>query len=403
MVFYFLAVEKRKYLVFFCTCTKTINQISFTTFVTMHLHSFHLTNFKNYEEATIELSPNINCFIGSNGAGKTNILDAVHYLSLCKSYMNVLDRQNIRFDQPFFSIQGVWEKDAQKIAIHCAVKVGAKKVFKRNKKEYEKLADHIGQFPVVMISPYDRDLISEGSELRRKWMDGIIAQFDRAYLENIQRYAKILEQRNALLKNMFQHGLFDRESIEVWNEQLVTVGNQIHLKRKVFIEEFIPVFQERYNYIGLETEEVHISYRSQLNDTSFEQLLTDYERKDALTHYSNAGTHKDDLVFTIKGMPIKKFGSQGQQKSFIIALRLAQYDWLKRHLNVRPVLLLDDIFDKLDQQRVSKLLELVSNQYFGQVLVTDTDLERIQTIFKLHSMESKLFSVENGTIETLVL
>jgi DNA replication and repair protein RecF len=209
----------------------------------MHLHSLHLANFKNYEEATIELSPNINCFIGSNGAGKTNILDAVHYLSLCKSYMNVLDRQNIRFDQPFFSIQGVWEKDAQKIAIHCAVKVGAKKVFKRNKKEYEKLADHIGQFPVVMISPYDRDLISEGSELRRKWMDGIIAQFDRAYLENIQRYAKILEQRNALLKNMFQHGLFDRESIEVWNEQLVTVGNQIHLKRQAFIDE---IFQRRF-------------------------------------------------------------------------------------------------------------------------------------------------------------
>ena len=369
----------------------------------MHLTSLHLTNFKNYEDAAVELSPNINCFIGANGAGKTNILDAVHYLSLCKSYMNVLDRQNIRFDQLFFSVQGNWEKDAQNIAIHCAVKLGAKKVFKRNKKEYEKLADHIGQFPVVMISPYDRDLISEGSELRRKWMDGIIAQFDRTYLENIQRYAKILEQRNALLKNMFQHGLFDRESIEVWNEQLVSVGNQIHLKRQAFIEEFIPVFQERYNYIGLETEEVHISYRSQLNDTSFEQLLTDYERKDALTHYSNAGTHKDDLVFTIKGMPIKKFGSQGQQKSFIIALRLAQYDWLKRHLNVRPVLLLDDIFDKLDQQRVSKLLELVSNQYFGQVLVTDTDLERIQTIFKLHSMESKLFSVENGTIETLVL
>jgi DNA replication and repair protein RecF len=402
MVFYFLAVEKKKiFTLSFCSCAKTINQISFTTFVTMHLHSLHLANFKNYEEATIELSPNINCFIGSNGAGKTNILDAVHYLSLCKSYMNVLDRQNIRFDQPFFSIQGVWEKDAQKTAIHCAVKVGAKKVFKRNKKEYEKLADHIGQFPVVMISPYDRDLISEGSELRRKWMDGIIAQFDRVYLENIQRYAKILEQRNALLKNMFQHGLFDRESIEVWNEQLVSVGNQIHLKRQAFIEEFIPVFQERYNFIGLETEAVHISYRSQLNETSFEQLLIDFERKDALTHFSNAGIHKDDLVFTIKDMPIKKFGSQGQQKSFIIALRLAQYDWLKRHLNVRPVLLLDDIFDKLDQQRVSKLLELVSNQYFGQVLVTDTDLDRIQTIFKQHEMESTLFSVENGTIVTL--
>jgi len=364
----------------------------------MHLKSIHLINFKNYEEAEIALSSNVNCFVGKNGSGKTNILDAVHYLSLCKSYMNVMDRQNIRFDQAFFAIQGMWNKDEQDIAIHCAVKSGAKKVFKRNKKEYEKLADHIGQFPAVMISPYDRDLISEGSELRRKWMDGIISQFDRQYLDNIQRYAKILDQRNALLRNMYDHGLFDRESIEVWNEQLVKTGTAIHQKRKQFLEEFIPVFQERYHYIGLESEEVHLDYRSQLNDLSFEDLLIQYEKKDAITHYSNAGTHKDDLLFTIKGHPIKKFGSQGQQKSFIIALRLAQYEWLKKHLNVHPVLLLDDIFDKLDQTRVAKLLALVSNHYFGQVLVTDTDEDRIRAIFQTGEFESKLFYVDQGIV-----
>lgn len=364
----------------------------------MHLKSIHLINFKNYEEAEFTLSSNVNCFVGKNGSGKTNILDAVYYLSLCKSYLNVMDRQNIRFDQPFFSIQGNWVKDDSEINIHCAVKSGAKKVFKRNKKEYEKLADHIGQFPVVMISPYDRDLISEGSELRRKWMDGIISQFDRQYLDDIQKYAKVLEQRNALLRNMYDHGLFDRESIEVWNDQMIRLGNAIHEKRRSFLEEFIPVFQERYNFIGLEEEDVHLEYRSQLNDMAFEKLLELYERKDALTHYSNAGVHKDDLVFTIKGHPIKKFGSQGQQKSFIIALRLAQYDWLKRHLNVKPVLLLDDIFDKLDQTRVKKLLDLVSNHYFGQVLVTDTEEERLRAIFRNEDIELRLFRVDSGKI-----
>ena len=367
----------------------------------MHLKSIHLINFKNYEEAEIALSSNVNCFVGMNGSGKTNILDAVHYLSLCKSYMNVLDRQNIRFDQQFFAIQGIWDKDQQEIAIHCAVKAGAKKVFKRNKKEYEKLADHIGQFPAVMISPYDRDLISEGSELRRKWMDGIISQFDRHYLDDIQKYGKILDQRNALLKNMYEQRLFDRESIEVWNDQMSRIGAAIHQKRKQFLEEFIPVFQERYNYIGLEEEEVHLEYRSQLNEMSFDDLLKAFEKKDAITHYSNGGTHKDDLLFTIKGHPIKKFGSQGQQKSFIIALRLAQYDWLKKQLNVNPVLLLDDIFDKLDQIRVKKLLNLVSNNYFGQVLVTDTDEERLRDIFQTGDFESKMFSVNQGVVSEL--
>ena len=364
----------------------------------MYLKSVQLINFKNYDEASVELSPNVNCFFGRNGSGKTNILDAVHYLGLCKSYMNVLDRQNIRFDQQFFTIQGVWQKEEQEVSIYCAVKQGAKKVFKRNKKEYERLADHIGQFPVVMISPYDRDLISEGSELRRRWMDGIISQFDRHYLDDLQRYSKILEQRNALLRNMFDHGLFDRESIEVWNEQMVVVGNAIYEKRKAFLDEFIPVFRERYSYIGTDSEAVNLEYRSQLNDMRFEELIRTYEKKDALSHYSNAGIHKDDLLFTIKGHPIKKFGSQGQQKSFIIALRLAQYEWLKQHLQQNPVILLDDIFDKLDKVRVKKLLELVSNNQFGQVLVTDTDEDRLRTIFSMDSMEIKMFNVEQGTV-----
>lgn len=365
----------------------------------MHLQKLNLTNFKNYNEVEINLSKGINCFVGNNGAGKTNILDAVHYLSICKSYMNAVDKQNIQFDQSFFVIQGDWNKEDVITNIHCAVKVGAKKVFRKNKREYEKLAEHIGQFPAVMISPYDRDLISEGSELRRKWMDGIISQFDKRYLELIQRYAKILIQRNALLKNMAEHRLFDRESIEVWNMQLIETGVIIHDKRKLFINEFIPVFQKHYDRIGLTNENIELEYRSQLNESSFEQLLADYERKDAHTRYSNAGTHRDDLVFKIKGHPIKKFGSQGQQKSYLIALRLAQYEWLKNHLEVRPVLLLDDIFDKLDHDRVERLMKLVADEFFGQVLVTDTDVNRVEKIFKESDLEAKIFTVEDGVVE----
>lgn len=365
----------------------------------MHLKNLHLVNYKNYEEAKISLSSGINCFVGENGAGKTNVLDAVHYLSMCKSYMNVVDRQNIRFEQPFFVIQGDWFKEEATVNIHCAVKVGAKKVFRRNKKEYEKLADHIGQFPAVMISPYDRDLISEGSDLRRKWMNGIIAQFDRKYLDDIQKYAKVIQQRNALLKNMAEHRLFDRESIEVWNMQMIQLGERIYERRKEFLESFIPVFQKHYNSIGNESENVSLTYRSQLNDGDFSELLLNAERKDAQMRYSTVGTHRDDLIFEIKGHPIKKFGSQGQQKSYIIALRLAQYEWLKDQLNVTPVLLLDDIFDKLDQSRVERLMKLVHDQFFGQVLVSDTDEERVRDIFAKNELESKLFRVSAGTVE----
>lgn len=367
----------------------------------MHLKSLQLINFKNYEEAEILLNEGINCFIGVNGSGKTNILDAVHYLSMCKSYLNTVDRQNIRFDQQFFSIIGVFGKAEKEYAIHCALKTGTKKVFKQNKKEYEKLSEHIGLFPTVIISPYDKDLISEGSELRRKWMDGIISQSDREYLSDIQRYNKILLQRNALLKHMYENGFFERESIDVWNDQLLTTGNRIHQKRIAFLRDFIPVFQHHYNRIGLDTDEVTLEYRSQLNEALFEEVLKQYERKDAVTQYTNAGTHKDDLLFLIKGHPVKKFGSQGQQKSFIIALRLAQYDWLKQNLDLKPILLLDDIFDKLDRNRVQRLMDLVSTDFFGQVLVTDTDEERIRHTFSENNLKGKMYRIDQGTVEIL--
>ena len=360
-----------------------------------------LINFKNYKQADLSLSPDINCFIGQNGAGKTNILDAIHYLSMCKSYLNPIDSQNILFDESFFVIQSVWNKENKEDSVYCGVKKGQKKVFKKNKVIYEKLADHIGQFPSVMISPYDSDLILEGSEVRRKWMDGIIAQFDRNYLNDLIKYGKILAQRNALLKNMSSYGFFDRESISVWDEQLIECGKTIHEARKKIIDDFIPIFQKYYTWLSSSKEEVSLDYRSQLFDSSFEDLLKQAERQDQRKQYTTVGTHRDDFIFTIKGHPIKKFGSQGQQKSYLISLKLAQYEWLLSRLNQKPVLLLDDIFDKLDNERVERLMQMVNDQDFGQVLITDTDQERIARIFEKNEIEYKSFFIEeNSVVET---
>lgn len=375
---------------YFCTVTDEL-----------HLDTVQLVNFKNYRQMEVDLSPHINCFIGPNGAGKTNVLDAVYYMSMCKSYMNPVDSQNISFDERFFMIQGDWSRAGTAEQIHCAVKKGTKKVFKKNKVAYDKLAEHIGLFPAVMISPYDRNLILEGSEVRRKWMDGIVAQFDKAFLHDLIRYGKVLQQRNALLKNMAVQGFFDPESIEVWDEQLVDHGRRIYQGRKAFIEAFIPVFQKYYQWLADEQEDVDLVYHSQLHDASFETLLQQTKSKDERKQYTTAGTHKDDLIFRIKGHPIKKFGSQGQQKSYLIALRLAQYDWLKSQLHFRPVLLLDDIFDKLDHYRVERLMQMVNQQDFGQVLITDTDRDRIARIFAANAIDYKAFEVKNNEVTAL--
>jgi DNA replication and repair protein RecF len=364
----------------------------------LSVHKISLVNFKNYRQTEVELSATINCFIGSNGAGKTNILDAVYYLSMCKSYMNPVDSQNILFDEQFFVLQADWRKGEKIENIYCGVKKGTKKVFKKNKVQYDKLADHIGLFPSVMISPYDRNLILEGSDVRRKWMDGIIAQFDKEFLNDLIKYGKVLDQRNALLKNMGGYGFFDRESIGVWNDQLMGYGETIYKARKKFITDFTPVFQKYYQWLSDEREEVSLEYRSQLHDEDFSSLLQNAERKDQQKQYTTVGVHKDDLVFKIKGHPIKKFGSQGQQKSYLIALRLAQYEWLRIQLDVRPILLLDDIFDKLDHQRVERLMQMVSDEDFGQVLITDTDKERISSIFNSNHIAYKAFQVEENEI-----
>ncbi len=365
----------------------------------MFIQSLNLVNFRNHADAEFHFKDGVNCIVGRNGAGKTNVLDAVHYLSMCRSYLNPIDRQNVRFNEQFFVIQGDFVKDELPYNIYCGVKIGSKKVFKKNKKEYERLADHIGQFPVVMISPYDADLISDGSEVRRKWMDGIIAQFDRAFLDDLQRYNKILEQRNALLKHQYEIGIFQREPLEIWDEQLTRYGKAIHEKRVSFIAAFVPLFQHYYQWISEQREQVELTYESALHDADLLDLLQQAFPRDSRVQYTTVGPHKDDVLFQINGQPIKKFGSQGQQKSFLIALRLAQFDWLKERLGVTPILLLDDIFDKLDNYRVAQLMSLVSQNTFGQVLVTDTDEIRVSGIFQAIGVEPNLVLFDEQTHE----
>ena len=357
----------------------------------MFLKSIILRNFKNFTESEFEFTPKINAFVGRNGVGKTNVLDAVHYLALTKSYLNYSDAQNIHFGEDFFSLEGVFAKNETEEVIFCGVQKDKAKVFKRNAKTYERISDHIGLFPVVMISPYDLDLIKEGSEVRRKFIDNIISQSNKDYLQNLMRYNRVLVQRNSLLKYFFQNNTFDKVSLEIYDDELVSLGNYIYEERNKFIKEFVPIFREYYQVLSQGNETVNITYESQLTYTDFNQLLSENLAKDRSAQYSTQGIHKDDLNLSIMNYPVKKFGSQGQQKSYLIALKLAQLDLISKNLDIMPLLLLDDIFDKLDETRVEQLVQLVNEERFGQIFISDTHPERTENIVKRINAESKIF------------
>jgi DNA replication and repair protein RecF len=370
----------------------------------MHLKKLSILNFKNYSEAELAFSPHVNCLTGNNGEGKTNILDAVHYLSFCKSFFNPIDSQNIMHDAPFFLIQGVYSVNDADEEIYCGQKRNQKKQFKRNKKEYQRLADHIGSFPLVMISPADSELITEGSESRRKFIDSVIAQFDREYLENLISYNKVLSHRNALLKTFSQNGKFDKESLDIWDFQLVGFGEKVYAKRKDFINKFIPIFRKYYELISGGREQVDLIYISHLSDNTFAEALDKALNRDRVMEYTTVGIHKDDLEFTINGYPLKKYASQGQQKSFLIALKLAQFDFIKEIKKVTPILLLDDIYDKLDDLRVKQLMELVSSDNFGQLFITDTHPTRLPELFRTTNADLKAFIIKDRVVkESLVI
>ena len=365
----------------------------------MYLKNLSLLQFKNYEEVQLTFSSSINCFVGNNGVGKTNLLDAIYYLCFCKSYFNPIDSQNIKHDKEFFTIEAYFERSEREDQVFCAVKRGHKKVFKRNKKDYERLADHIGLYPLVIISPSDRNLIVEGSEIRRKFMDGVIAQSDKIYLNDIIKYKQVLSQRNALLKYFAANMTYDPVTIDVYDLQLLELANNIYQKRIKFMNEFNPIFQEYYQSISDNKEIVSLEYKSQLNDSDLSLLLKNNINKDKVLQYTSCGIHKDDLLFKIGDFPIKKQGSQGQQKTYLIALKLAQFDFIKNIVGYNPLLLLDDIFDKLDDGRVESIVRLVSKHQFGQIFITDTHDSRTEEIVKKIDDQYKMFHIKSDTIE----
>jgi DNA replication and repair protein RecF len=368
----------------------------------MYLKELRLANFKNCESAELAFSEKVNCLVGLNGAGKTNVLDAIYYLSFCKSFFNAADKLNIRHDQDFFSIHGVYGFDDKEDEwVSCVQKRDAKKSFKRNKKEYDRLADHIGRIPLVMISPYDRDLINEGSDLRRKFIDGVISQFDPQYLAALLKYNRALLQRNMQLRQFAESRQFDAALLGLWDDQLCVAADAIHDKRRRFLEEFRPIFQHYYEVVSGGKEQVAVGYQSRLDAKPLRELLGESLPQDRASCYTNVGIHKDDLDFQLDGHPLKKFGSQGQQKSFVVSVRLAQFEYNYQKIGYKPILLLDDIFDKLDDQRVMKLVRLVGDNHFGQVFITDTQRQRVERLFDDTDIQHRIFEVESGQIHPM--
>lgn len=363
----------------------------------MWLKRISILNYKNLEQAELSFSRKMNCIIGKNGMGKTNLLDAVYYLSFCKSATNPIDSQNIRHNQDFFVIQGFYETDTlEPEEVYCGLKRKQKKQFKRNKKEYTRLSDHIGFIPLVLVSPADSLLIAGGSEERRRFMDVVISQFDREYLEALIRYNKALMQRNTLLKSDIEP---EEELMAVWEEMMAAAGAVVYQKRKAFIDEFIPVFQSYYAYISQDREEVSLAYESHAAQGDLLQLIKESRQRDRIMGYSLKGVHKDDLVMQLGEFPIKREGSQGQNKTYLIALKLAQFEFLKRTgSQTTPLVLLDDIFDKLDASRVEQIVKLVAGDNFGQIFITDTNRDHLDKILKKIDGDYKLFEVEGGMV-----
>ena len=357
----------------------------------MILKRISILNYKNLEQVELNFSAKLNCFFGQNGMGKTNLLDAVYFLSFCKSAGNPIDSQNIRHEQDFFVIQGFYEAmDGTPEEIYCGMKRRSKKQFKRNKKEYSRLSDHIGFIPLVMVSPADSELIAGGSDERRRFMDVVISQYDKEYLDALIRYNKALVQRNTLLKS---EQPIEEELFLVWEEMMAQAGEVVFRKREAFISEFIPIFQSFYSYISQDKEQVGLTYESHARNASLLEVLKESRVRDKIMGYSLRGIHKDELNMLLGDFPIKREGSQGQNKTYLVAL--------KRTGSTVPLLLLDDIFDKLDASRVEQIVKLVAGDNFGQIFITDTNREHLDRILYKVGSDYKMFRVESGAINEM--
>lgn len=357
----------------------------------MHLRELSLLHYKNFEQAQFEFDSRINCFVGRNGAGKTNVLDAIYHLAFGKSYFNPVAVQNIRHGSDFFVAEGRFEKAGREELIVCSLRKGQKKTLKRNGKPYEKFSEHIGFIPLVILSPYDRDLISEGSETRRNFLDSVISQLDPAYLQQLISYQRVVSQRNALLKYFAANRTFETQTLEVYDQQLDLLGKPIFEKRRQFVLDFTPIFLDFHERIGGGTDQVALRYESHLSAAETLDLLRENLSKDRALQYTSTGVHKDDLLFEIDGHPIKRFGSQGQQKTYLIALKLAQFEFVSQKSGEKPILLFDDIFDKLDESRVEKIVEMVHQEVFGQLFISDTHASRTEDLVSKTGLSYKFF------------
>lgn len=366
----------------------------------MILQHITIHNYKNIAEADLALSPKLNCLIGHNGVGKTNLLDAVYYLSFCRSAFNSADSQLILHEQSFFSLHGIYQNDREEEeVIHCAMKRGMRKRFKRNNKEYKRLSQHIGLIPLIFVSPSDISLIDGGSDERRRFLDMVISQMDSEYMEHLSRYNKALQQRNVLLKQDTEP---DTSLMEILEEEMALHGEAIFHKRNNFVQELIPVFQDIYNHISGLHEKVSLEYISHAQRGSLLDVIQCDRMKDRVVGYSLHGIHRDDLQMMIGDYPMKREGSQGQNKTYVLALKLAQFNFLQRTPSAsKPLLLLDDIFDKLDAQRVERIIDLVSSNRYGQIFITDTNRDHLDCILKKHAFEYKLFAMEDGNLHSL--
>jgi DNA replication and repair protein RecF len=359
----------------------------------MFLKELSLTNYKNFESLKFSFDTKIICFVGLNGVGKTNILDSIYHLSYTKSYFNPIPSQNIKHGETFFFISGKYMIDDKEENILVSLKKGDKKIIKRNNKLYKKFSDHIGKIPLVLISPDDRNLIIEGSETRRKFIDGIISQTDKEYLNNLIDYNKTLKQRNALLKMFYDNSENIRKTIDIYDRQLSSDAHKICDKRREFLNEYIPIFKSRYKELSNDKENVEIKHSSDISpDQNLYKILKNNLEKDLKFQYTTKGIHKDDLNLNLDNFPIKKYGSQGQQKTFLIAMKLAQFDYLSK-LDSKPILLLDDIFDKLDDTRVKQIINLVNQEKFNQIFISDTNKTRSENIIKKVNKSYKIFEI----------
>lgn len=362
----------------------------------MYLHRISILNFKNISEASVEFSPKLNCFFGKNGQGKTNLLDAIYLLSFCKSHHLAIDSQAINHQADFYMVQGNYLIDNKEREFYCGVKRRGRKVFKHDKKAYEKLSEHIGQIPLVMISPADEALIREGSEERRRFMDMAISQYDNTYMQALVAYNNALQQRNAMLKD--ESRSYPDDMYEVYEYQMAQHAEAIYQKRLRFIETFTPVFDQFHQIVSGEAEKVGLSYSSHLANGDLAAQLAKVRERDKILGYSTRGIHKDDIDILLGDYPLKKVGSQGQNKTCLVAMKLAQADFLRQQSLHTPLLLLDDLFDKLDDQRVANIIRLVSQERFGQIFITDTQWSHLEKILQSIEGEHQVFYVEEGDI-----